>query len=651
MSTEPGVSDLPIDLDNRMEGLIPIFDKIQDILERTRHSDKEPAEIQLPQIVVIGSQSIGKSSVLESLVGQSFLPRGQGLVTRTPIILRMIHTSGGKPWCEFHHIDEDKKFTDFKVVEQEIVSRTAELAGNNLGIVSDSIKITIYSPNVLNLTVVDLPGIVQVPSGDQPEDIAEKVKELILQYISSENAIILAVCPGNLDVVNNESIKIARLVDPFQERTIVVLTKVDKAEDFAIVADILNGNVIPMKLGIIGVVNRSQEDILSNKPISEVLRSEKEFLKEKLGTLADKHGITNLGKKLNRILLQRILANISGLSTRIRSLVTANEAELKTLGQDGEISKVEKKRILFSIIDKFSKQYKAQIDGMSRSEIKSSSLTSGARIDFIITSSLQNHLDSMAPFSHLTDAEILITIRNSMPVGSRMINPEVALNYFIKEEIKRLKLVALHCCQSLHQEMVSMINKCLEGNKRFPNVNAAIESIVNELLSTKMELTNEVLETYFEIKSSSALTANQDYRGTFEKLMTPISVVDLGVLPVGMVFEGDGETENGEGTQDFTHAQLGICQQMRNLAQGVYKIILGQAQDYTINAIMTTLIYKTVDTVAVVLNSRLNESEDIADTLICESDEIHNKRVHLKQTLVEYQSALALLDKLRNTAC
>ena len=74
-----------------MDQLIPLVNKLQDALAMA--DVEEP--IDLPQIVVVGSQSSGKSSVLESLVGRDFLPRGSGIVTRRPLILQLINTREG----------------------------------------------------------------------------------------------------------------------------------------------------------------------------------------------------------------------------------------------------------------------------------------------------------------------------------------------------------------------------------------------------------------------------------------------------------------------------------------------------------------------------------------------------------------------------
>ncbi len=169
-----------------MDQLIPIINKLQDVFSAIGQSP-----INLPQIVVIGSQSSGKSSVLENIVGRDFLPRGTGIVTRRPLVLQLYNISGGVPataststgsggagagagggagsgaeeWGEFLHLP-GQKFTDFNEIRTEIERETERLTGKNKGISNKSINLKVFSPYVLNLTLVDLPGVTKVREND-----------------------------------------------------------------------------------------------------------------------------------------------------------------------------------------------------------------------------------------------------------------------------------------------------------------------------------------------------------------------------------------------------------------------------------------------------------------------------------------------------
>lgn len=259
--------------------------------------------VDLPQITVIGSQSSGKSSVLENIVGRDFLPRGTGIVTRRPLVLQLINrpapekpsSPNGKQeessdeWGEFLHLP-GQKFYDFNKIREEIVRDTELKTGKNLGISPQPINLRIFSPNVLTLTMVDLPGLTKVPVGDQPKDIEKQIREMILKYITKPNAIILAVTAANTDLANSDGLKLAREVDPEGLRTIGVLTKVDLMDQGTDVIDILAGRMIPLRLGYVPVINRGQRDIESNKSITKALQSEREFFENHPPTEA-KHNI------------------------------------------------------------------------------------------------------------------------------------------------------------------------------------------------------------------------------------------------------------------------------------------------------------------------------------------------------------------------
>lgn len=129
-------------------------------------------------------------------------------------------------WGEFLHLPGEK-FYDFNKIRDEIVRDTEAKTGKNAGISPLPINLRIYSPNVLTLTLVDLPGLTKVPVGDQPRDIERQIRDMLHKYISKPACIILAVTGANTDLANSDGLKMAREVDPEGTRTIGVLTKVD----------------------------------------------------------------------------------------------------------------------------------------------------------------------------------------------------------------------------------------------------------------------------------------------------------------------------------------------------------------------------------------------------------------------------------------
>lgn len=156
-------------------------------------------------------------------------------------------------WGKFLH-KKNQVFSDFDNIRKEIEDDTDRLAGNNKGICPEPISLKIYSTRVVNLTLVDLPGLTKVPIGDQPEDIENQIKDLIVKHIANPNSIILAVTAANTDMATSESLKLAKEVDPDGRRTLAVVTKLDLMDAGTDAIDILCGRVIPVKLGIIGML-------------------------------------------------------------------------------------------------------------------------------------------------------------------------------------------------------------------------------------------------------------------------------------------------------------------------------------------------------------------------------------------------------------
>lgn len=203
-------------------------------------------------------------------------------------------------WGKFLHT-KNKVYSDFEEIRKEIEAETERMSGTNKGISPEPINLKIYSHRVVNLTLVDLPGLTKVPVGDQPLDIEHQIKELILKYIANPNSIILAVTPANTDFATSEALKLSREVDKDGRRTLAVVTKLDLMDAGTDAIDVLCGRVIPVKLGIIGCVNRSQQDIINKKSIDDALKDEISFLQRKYPSMANRNGTPYLAKTLNRV--------------------------------------------------------------------------------------------------------------------------------------------------------------------------------------------------------------------------------------------------------------------------------------------------------------------------------------------------------------
>ncbi|CAB1333727.1 unnamed protein product [Coregonus sp. 'balchen'] len=448
-----------------MEALIPVINKLQDVFN-TVGADI----IQLPQIAVVGTQSSGKSSVLESLVGKDMLPRGTGVVTRRPLILQLVHVdpgAGRKMKDENENIHEQswcfQIYTDFSEIRQEIENETERISGTNKGISDEPIHLKIFSPNVVNLTLVDLPGITKVPVGDQPKDIEVQIRELILKHISNPNSIILAVTAANTDMATSEALKVAREVDPDGRRTLAVVTKLDLMDAGTDAMDVLMGRVIPVKLGLIGVVNRSQLDINNKKSVSDAIQDEHAFLQKKYPSLAKRNGTKYLARTLNRLLMHHIRDCLPELKTRINVLAAQYQSLLSSYGQPVE----DQNATLLQLITKFAAEYCHTIKGTAK-YIETAELCGGARICYIFHETFGRTLESVDPLGGLNTIDILTAIRNATGPRPSLFVPEVSFELLVKKQ--------------LHDAIVEVVTSLLR--KRLPITNEMVHLASNGFICT-----------------------------------------------------------------------------------------------------------------------------------------------------------------------
>ncbi|XP_060891760.1 dynamin-1-like protein isoform X1 [Labrus mixtus] len=510
-----------------MEALIPVINKLQDVFN-TVGADI----IQLPQIVVVGTQSSGKSSVLESLVGRDILPRGTGIVTRRPLILQLVHIDtedrrktneeneskrngrlyrgiDGEEWGKFLHT-KNKIYTDFEQIRQEIEAETERLSGNNKGISDDPIHLKVFSPHVVNLTLVDLPGLTKVPVGDQPKDIELQIRDLIVKYISNPNSIILAVTAANTDMATSEALKVAREVDPDGRRTLAVVTKLDLMDAGTDAMDVLMGRVIPVKLGIIGVVNRSQLDINQKKLVADSIRDEYAFLQRKYPSLANRNGTKYLARTLNRLLMHHIRDCLPELKTRINVLAAQYQSLLNSYGEPVD----DKSSTLLQLITKFAAEYCHTIEGTAK-YIETTELCGGARICYIFHETFGRTLESVDPLGGLTTIDVLTAIRNATGPRPALFVPEVSFELLVKRQVKRLEDPSLRCVELVHEEMQRIIQHCSNYSTqellRFPKLHDAIVEVVTSLLRKRLPVTNEMVHNLVAIELAYINTKHPDF--------------------------------------------------------------------------------------------------------------------------------------------
>ncbi|XP_013738425.1 dynamin-related protein 3A-like [Brassica napus] len=496
--------------------VIPIVNKLQDIFAQLgTHSS-----IELPQVAVVGSQSSGKSSVLESLVGRDFLPRGNDICTRRPLVLQLVQTksksSGGSDdeWGEFLHLPSNHRIYDFSEIRREIEAETNRLAGGNKGVKDKQIRLKIFSPNVLDITLVDLPGITKVPVGDQPTDIEARIRTMILSYIKQPSCLILAVTPANSDLANSDALQIAGNADPDGHRTIGVITKLDIMDKGTDARNLLLGKVVPLRLGYVGVVNRCQEDILLNRSVKDALSAEEKFFQSRPAYhgLADRLGIPQLAKKLNQILVQHIKALLPDLKSRISNALVATAKEHQSYGEITE-SRAGQGALLLNFLSKYCEAYSSLLEGKSE-EMSTSELSGGARIHYIFQSIFVKSLEEVDPCEDLTDDDIRTAIQNATGPRSALFVPAVPFEVLVRRQISRLLDPSLQCARFIFDELIKISHKCMMNElQRFPVLRKHMDEVIGDFLREGLEPSEAMIGDLIDMEMDYINTSHPNFIG------------------------------------------------------------------------------------------------------------------------------------------
>ncbi|XP_068035694.1 interferon-induced GTP-binding protein Mx-like [Anomalospiza imberbis] len=326
-------------------------------------------DLSLPAIAVIGDQSSGKSSVLEALSGVA-LPRGNGIVTRCPLELKLKRLPEGQAWQgKISYQNVTLELQNASEVDRAIRQAQNIVAGPRGAISAQLISLEVWSPDVPDLTLIDLPGIARVAVGDQPKDIGDQIKMLLKRIIGCKETVNLVVVPCNVDIATTEALKMAQEVDPNGERTIGILTKpdlVDKGTEEAIVK-ILRNRVIPLKKGYMIVKCRGQQDIHDKLTLAAAIQQERIFFENHKHFRAimeeGKATIPRLAEKLTDELVKHIIKTLPALESQIRDNLHKTWQDLKRYNRGTPQTEAEKLFLLTDLIKLFNRDICQSIRG------------------------------------------------------------------------------------------------------------------------------------------------------------------------------------------------------------------------------------------------------------------------------------------------
>ncbi|XP_055952204.1 dynamin-2-like [Argiope bruennichi] len=606
----------------RERDLIDMMNDLQSKLVANGYS----LDLSLPQIVVVGSQSAGKSSVLENIVGREFLPRGCGVVTRRPTLIQLYPTQG-EEYAVFGH-RENQKFTDFNAVKEEIIAQMPPRHSFS----SVPIELKIYSPRVLKLTLVDLPGLVRVAVDGQPEGNILEVRNMVLNYIRQPESLILAVSPANQDLATSDALEIARTVDPQRLRTIGVLTKLDLMDEGTDARDILENRQVTLKRGWVGVLNRSQLDIDEGRDIQFILEKERRFFTEKAcyRHLAERMGTPYLQKMLQRTLKSHIKAALPDVRTKLAEKLAGYRKKLKDFGDTMGEESGGKQYYMIKLVNNFIKDIELKLLGNSEM-VNMNAVSAGAYINFKLNTEVQNNLKlNLVP----KDEDMTIVITNLHGIRGSISFPSLALDSINRKLVTEYEYPmekSVECVRKVLEEAISesaaMLNK-------YPATKAEVLFRINRCLLKECENTQMKLREHVQAEMFYVNLEHPDMDLSICDPVVPAvgptkvwhSVSEEDTLPSTSIENGVGD-----GLESKTKNLLKILMENESTKKKVQyltlvmtkylEIVQKQISDLTVKYILCFLVKKVLDYIKDDLVPTLLDLSNFASlTEDCEED-------------------------------
>jgi GTP-binding protein EngB required for normal cell division len=340
--------------------------------------------VSLPQIIVCGDQSSGKSSVLEAISGVSF-PVRSNLCTRFPteLVLRKTSKVGVSVSIVPDHSHSEAERTSlahfcetldgFAALPELIEKAKTAMAIGSLGraFSKDLLRIEVSGPDRPHLTIVDLPGLIHSETKQQSMTDVELVQDVVKLYMEEQRSIILAVVSAKNDYANQIVLKLARAADRNGTRTLGVITKPDTlvpgSDSETTYVSLAQNLDVEFRLGWHVLKNMDSE--IGSSSIPQRDEEERDFFSKGIWrTLPeDILGITPLRERLSKLLLAQIGAELPSLVEEIALKSFACRTELQRLGQP-RTSIEEQRHYLLSLSQTCQSLIKAAVDGTYNDE-------------------------------------------------------------------------------------------------------------------------------------------------------------------------------------------------------------------------------------------------------------------------------------------
>jgi len=519
--------------------IITIANEINNVFNDINFEGYKGVNLTLPRIVVVGTQSSGKSTVLNSIITMDILPTGKQMTTRTPLEINMFKLEKNvQGYVEFGIYDDNGIWmreivfeittpiplaNEIDHIRNFIAQKTIEICGSGMNINSKPIILNIFSAFVPNLSLIDLPGLTMVACEDkgQPADIKERIENLAISYISQKQSIIVSVMQARSDLETDLGLALVKRYDKLGERTIGVITKPDLMNYDSHVGDYLLNKIsknLMLNYGYYVVKNRNDKEVMEYD-ILKGFKLETEYFSNhqeyKKNIYESKLGIKNLTTSLIKILTSSITEAIPTVMTDIIALDTKISLLLLKMGEELPSSKDSKLSILNRYVTNFNNKFVDSIESRGNT-----SFNCGKHIKDTFNK-FKDTIIKIKPFHNNNYNQQYLDNIISGFEGYRMGNhtsPILVLEACIKDinfrPIMLLKEPSMQCVDNICFVLIELIRSILttEEFSQFPPLTSCVmHNLIDKFIAKQKTITNERILKSIEDEENHIWTDDIDF--------------------------------------------------------------------------------------------------------------------------------------------
>ncbi|CAF3262502.1 unnamed protein product [Rotaria sp. Silwood2] len=626
------------------EKIRPLMDRIDQARSLLSSNDDG---IRFPNVVVVGDQSSGKSTLLEAL-SLVELPKGSGIVTRCPLVLRLRKGNQRKVY-RLHEDNKKVLLDEIKLnILQYIEEETKKLAGAQKNVVHTLIELQVEDPQVRDLTVIDLPGIARNPIADQPKDIHKQTTDLIRHFIRQEGSVILCVFPANVDAATVESLALAREVDPTGIRTIGVITKSDLATNHdALVQHLLmdRPDGLHLKLGFVAVRNRSTDEKLS---LGDARKREKEFFrKHSAATAVGWHslGIDALINRLADLYSDRVKDIFPKMRSEIHKKLNEVREQLSKFPPDLETASARLAKY-YELAD-FYVENILQVRFVSSNDGRRASMVNTLHGKF---KKLENIVETQK--CQLFSPAYRSKVRDAMSAcfGEQLPNflPHPVLKGLICEKLDELwkvtKVLINDCFQTTGRLLSKDDKEACNGDILLLKLLPAFRQLVRSYVNEKRQAVHDQVQELIRLEKHDPYTINHYYADTINRLRQ--SKTDEIQIKASEMSAPSVVVENDDDEKSIRDAISNDDQGLQDMLISIFaywKLLLKRFVDYTALSLRAGCVFDICPGIRARLRQVPVEQADFVDFYLAEDSSVRLERKQLQQAKERLEKVDAIL--------